>query len=167
MFRVLGERLKNELIAVRALSDYPADSRQGLVNIRFVRANPETEAKPIAAVIAMHIDASKLCLDFARARRPERKEISVLCIGAKRSDQVGEAQSLDVNSLDPFEEARHQGLRMEVDVLGGDAAGVARMDAQEDAANPADEPSAVAGSSLPCLRRISPSERPSTYSMLK
>jgi hypothetical protein len=103
-----------------ALSDHPADSRYSLVNVRSVRANPETEAKPIAAVIAMHVDASKLCLDFARARRPERKEISVLCIGAKRSDQVSEAQSLDVNSLDPFEEARHQGLRMQVDVLGGD-----------------------------------------------
>jgi len=69
----------------------------------------------------MHVDASKLCRDLARARRPEGKEIAVLSIGAKRSDQVCEAQSLDVNSLDPFEEARHQGLRMQVNVLGGDA----------------------------------------------
>jgi hypothetical protein len=72
--------------ALRALSDHPADSRQGLVNIRSVRANPETEAKPITAVIAMHVDSSKLCFDLTSARRPEGEKVAVLCIGPKWRD---------------------------------------------------------------------------------
>jgi hypothetical protein len=53
-------------------ANHAPDSRQCLIEVRCIRANPEPEAKPVAAVIAVHVDFGKLCLNLACAPRPKR-----------------------------------------------------------------------------------------------
>jgi len=104
----------------RLAGNRPRHSCQGLVNVPGVCANAKTETKPITAVIAMQVDAGKLFFDLGGARRPEGKKIAMLGFGAKRGDQVRNAQALDLHDVEAVEKALHQRPRVQMDLFDRD-----------------------------------------------
>jgi hypothetical protein len=75
-----------------------------LVDVRCIRANPEPEAKAVAAVIAVHVDFGKLCLNLACARRPKGKKIAMLSLRAPWRNQICNPQSVNVLQRKPLDE---------------------------------------------------------------
>jgi hypothetical protein len=97
------QKQRPDLFARVSANDAP-DSQQGLIEVRCIRANPEPEAKAVAAVIAVHVDFSKLCLNLGCTRRPKGKKIAVLGLSAPWRNQIREPQSLNVLKRKPLEE---------------------------------------------------------------
>src|SRR5215475_8431444 len=85
-------------------ANHAPDSRQCLIEVRCIRANPEPEAKAVATVIAVYVDFGKLCLNLACTRRPKRKKIAVLGLSAPRRNQIRQPQSLNVLKRKPLDE---------------------------------------------------------------
>jgi hypothetical protein len=54
------------------------------------------EAKAVAAVIAVHVDFGKLCLNLAGTPRPRGKKIAVLGRSTRWCNQIRKPQSLNV-----------------------------------------------------------------------
>lgn len=79
-------------------------SRQCLIEVRCIRANPEPEAKAVAAVIAVHVDCGKPCLNLACTRRPKGKKIAVLGLSAPWRNQIRKPQPLNVLKRKPLDE---------------------------------------------------------------
>jgi len=85
-------------------ANHAPDSRQCLIEVRCIRANPEPEAKAVAAVIAVHVDFGKLCLNLGCTRRPKGKKIAVLGLSAPWRNQIRKPQSLNVLKREPLDE---------------------------------------------------------------
>jgi hypothetical protein len=85
-------------------ADHAPYSRQCPIEVCRIRANPEPEAKAVAAVIAVDICFGKLCLDLACTRRFICKKIAVLGRSAPWRNQIRKPQSLDVLELKPLDE---------------------------------------------------------------
>jgi hypothetical protein len=75
-------------------ANHTPDSRQRLIDVRCIRANPEPEAKTVAAAIAVHVGFGKLCLNLACTPRPIGKKIAVLGLSAPWRNQICKPQSL-------------------------------------------------------------------------
>jgi hypothetical protein len=88
------------LRAARTLAaNHAPHSRQCLIEVRCIRANPEPEAKAVAAVIAVHVDFGKLGLNLACTPRPKGEKIAVLGLSAPWRNQIRKPQSLNVLEL--------------------------------------------------------------------
>jgi hypothetical protein len=85
-------------------ANHAPDSRQCLIEICCIRANPEPEAKAVAAVIAVQVYVGKLCLNLACTPRPKAKKIAVLDLSAPRRNQIRKPQSLNVLERKPLDE---------------------------------------------------------------
>src|SRR5262249_52792235 len=78
--------------------------RQCPIDVCCIRANPEPEAKAVAAVIAVHVYFGKLCLNFACTSRLKGKKIAVLGLGGPWRNQIRKPQSLDVLGFESLDE---------------------------------------------------------------
>jgi hypothetical protein len=108
----LGSRLRNSAPArlIRAptsAANHAPDSCQRLIDVCGIRANSKPEAKAVAAVIAVHMDFGKLCLNLASTPGLKSKKIAAFGVSAPWRNQIRKPQSLDVLDLKPLDEQRH------------------------------------------------------------
>ena len=61
-------------------------------------------SRAVAAVIAVHVDFGKLCLNLACTRRPKGKKIAMLSLRAPWRNQICNPQSVNVLQRKPLDE---------------------------------------------------------------